>query len=100
MKYSDIKDIAAIDAARKDLAVKMEAQKARLSTCWEETRESYTPLNLTATAIKNISGIIPFDKAVLYAVRALKTRLTDKCEKKEPEQPAAEQTEEEAAENL
>ncbi len=95
MKYSDIKDIASIDAARKDLSAKIDAQRVKLSTCWEDTKESYTPISLTATAIKNLSGVIPFDKLALAAVRALKNKLT---EKHEDTVPVAEETSEEQSE--
>jgi len=87
MKYSDIKDIRSLDTAKEMLSSKIGIQKGKLLSSWQETKQSYMPTSLVATAIKSISDNIPFDKIALYAIRSLKTKLKEK-----PSEETAEET--------
>ena len=39
MKYTDIKDMAGLDAARKELNAKLNAKGAEVLSRWEDTKE-------------------------------------------------------------
>lgn len=75
MKYSDIRTMEELDAARRKLSSEVEAKGKEVLTRWEDTREAYSPAGLIATGLKHISGRIPFDRIILYGIRALKRRL-------------------------
>lgn len=68
MKYTDIKDMAGLDAARKEL----NAKGAEVLSRWEDTKEAYSTVNLLAYGLKSISGPVPFDRIVLWAIRAIR----------------------------
>ena len=72
MKYTDIKDMAGLDAARKELNVKLEAKGREVLSRWEDTKEAYSTVNLVAYGLKCISGPIPFDRIALWAIRAIR----------------------------
>ena len=71
MKYSDIKDIRGLDAAREDIASRLESKGREIYANYDRVRESYTPLSIFAVALKRISGNIPFDRILLNLVRRL-----------------------------
>ena len=71
MKYSDIKDIRGLDAAREDIASRLESKGREIYANYDRVRESYSPTSLFASAVKSISGSIPFDRILLSAVRSL-----------------------------
>ncbi len=87
MKYSDIKDIRSLDTAREIVSNKIGLQKEKLLSGWEETKQSFMPASLVASAIKSISDAIPFDKIALYAIRSIKNKLKEK-----PSEETAEET--------
>lgn len=68
MRYADIKDMAGLDAARKEL----NAKGAEVLSRWEDTKEAYSTVNLLAYGLKSISGPVPFDRIVLWAIRAIR----------------------------
>lgn len=72
MKYTDIKDMAGLDAARKELNAKLNAKGAEVLSRWEDTKEAYSTVNLLAYGLKSISGLVPFDRIVLWAIRAIR----------------------------
>ena len=61
MKYTDIKDMAGLEAARKELNAKLNAKGAEVLSRWEATKEAYSTVNLLAYGLKSISG--PADAA-------------------------------------
>ena len=75
MKYSDIRTMEELDAARRKLSSKVDAKGQEVLARWEDTREAYSPAGLFAAGLKHISGRIPFDRIILYGIRALKRRL-------------------------
>lgn len=72
MRYTDIKDMAGLDAARKELNTKLNAKGAEVLSRWEDTKEAYSTVNLLAYGLKSISGPVPFDRIVLWAIRAIR----------------------------
>ena len=46
MKYTDIKDMAGLDAARKELNAKLNAKGAEVLSRWEDTKDAYSTVNL------------------------------------------------------
>ena len=53
MKYSEIKDIESLDAARKALTSKIDRKGRRVVSSWEDFCDSYSPSGL-------IAGIEPY----------------------------------------
>ena len=56
MKYSDIKDIRGLDAAREDIASRLESKGREIYANYDRVRDSYSPTSLFASAVKSISG--------------------------------------------
>lgn len=75
MKYSEIKDIESLDAARKALTSKIDRKGRRVVSSWEDFCDSYSPSGLIATGLKCISGSVPFDRLALTGLRFLKRKL-------------------------
>lgn len=71
MKYSEIKDLESLDAARQDVSEKLGLKGREIYANYDRVRESYTPLSIFAVALKRISGNIPFDRILLNLVRRL-----------------------------
>ena len=69
MKYSEIKDIESLDAARKALTSKIDRKGRRVVSSWEDFCDSYSPSGLIA------SGSVPFDRLALIGLRFLKRKL-------------------------
>ena len=64
--------MAGLDAARKELNVKLEVKGREVLSRWEDTKEAYSTVNLVAYGLKCISGPVPFDRIVLWAIRAIR----------------------------
>jgi len=74
MKYTDIRDIEELDAARRKVSARVERKGKEVLERWDDVRESYSA-GLIASGLKYVSGSIPFDRIVLYGIRALKQKL-------------------------
>lgn len=75
MKYSDIKDLEGIAAARAEIAHKLDRKSKELVSKYEITRDFYTPSGIFAHGLKNISKSIPVDRIILLLVRMLKRKI-------------------------
>lgn len=75
MKYTEIKTIGELDLARKKVSARVERKGKEVLDRWDDLRESYSAAGLIASGLKYVSGSIPFDRIVLYGIRALKQKL-------------------------
>lgn len=75
MKYSEINNIEELEAARRGLSAEVDRKGREVLSRWEDVRDAYSVTGLLATGLKHISTRIPFDRIVLYGIRALKRRL-------------------------
>lgn len=75
MKYTDIRNIEELDAARRKVSARVERNGKEVLERWDDVRESYSAAGLIASGLKYVSGNIPFDRIVLYGIRALKQKL-------------------------
>lgn len=75
MKYTDIRNIEELDAARRKVSARVERKGKEVLERWDDVRESYSAAGLIASGLKYVSGSIPFDRIVLYGIRALKQKL-------------------------
>lgn len=75
MKYTDIRNIEELDAARRKVSARVERKGKEVLERWDDVRESYSAAGLIASGLKHVSGSIPFDRIVLYGIRALKQKL-------------------------
>lgn len=75
MKYSEIKNIESLDAARRRLKVDIDAKRQELSSGAEAFRDACTPTAVIASAVHAVSSSIPFDRLALWAIRRLKSKL-------------------------
>lgn len=69
MRYSEIKDIRDLDKAREALAVKISRKEVEVTQNLEKFKKAYSPAGLTVSALKSVSGLVPFDKLALLLVR-------------------------------
>lgn len=78
MKYSEIKDIESLDAARSVLAEKLDERSRRLSASYSEFKDSVTPSGIFASALHSLStnSGIAYDRIVLTLLRILKRKLS------------------------
>ncbi|MGM9764678.1 MAG: hypothetical protein ACI3ZQ_11725 [Candidatus Cryptobacteroides sp.] len=69
MKYSEINSLAALDAARETLSVKIQHKEKEFVNKYEKTKKSYTTASMTSFALRSVSSLIPFDRIALCLVR-------------------------------
>lgn len=75
MKYQEVKDLASLNAACKDVSSRADAKGREVLQRWEEAKEAYSPASVIASGIRSISSSIPFDKIVLWGIRAFRAFL-------------------------
>ena len=73
---SEIRNIEELEAACDTVSEDLRSKGGDLAAQGEKAKAFYTPANIVATGIRNASGVIPFDRMVLLAIRALKRRMS------------------------
>lgn len=75
MKYSEIKTLGELEAARRDARERIGRKELAVRESFLAVKESYTPSNLIFSGLRNLSTFIPVEKMLLVAVKVLKRRL-------------------------
>lgn len=75
MKYSEIRDLKGLDTACGEISKKIRAKGEEVLDRWEDVKESYSPTSMVASGIKSISHTIPFDRIILWGIRAFRSFL-------------------------
>lgn len=75
MKYSEIKTMGELDAARRDARERIERKELAVRGSLLDVKESFTPSNLFFSGLRNLSAFLPVEKMLLVAVKVLKRRL-------------------------
>lgn len=75
MKYSEIKTMGELDAARRDARERIERKELAVRGSLLDVKESFTPSNLFFFGLRNLSAFLPVEKMLLVAVKLLKRRL-------------------------
>lgn len=75
MKYSEIKTMGELDAARRDARERIERKELAVRDSLLDVKESFTPSNLFFSGLRNLSAFLPVEKMLLVAVKVLKRRL-------------------------
>ena len=74
MKYSEIKNIESLDAARRRLKADIDAKRRELASGAEAFRDACTPMAIVAEGLRRASATIPVDRIVLSLIRRLRRR--------------------------
>lgn len=75
MKYSEIKTMGELEAARRDARERIERKELAVRGSLLDVKESFTPSNLFFSGLRNLSAFLPVEKMLLVAVKVLKRRL-------------------------
>lgn len=76
MKYTEIKNLAALDAECVRLSKKLEAKGREVAGKYNEARECYTPSGIMSHGLKSLSSsLLPLNHIALIVIRLLKKRL-------------------------
>ena len=75
MKYSEIKTMGELEAARRDARERIDRKELAVRGSLLDVKESFTPSNLFFSGLRNLSAFIPVEKMLLVAVKVLKRRL-------------------------
>lgn len=75
MKYSEIKTLGELEAARRESRERIERKKLAVRESLLDVKESYTPTNMIFSGLRNLSAFLPVEQMLLVAVRVLKRRL-------------------------
>lgn len=75
MKYSEIRNMGELEAARRDTLERIERKELAVRGSFLDVKESLTPSNLFFSGLRNLSAFLPVEKMLLVAVRILKRKL-------------------------
>lgn len=75
MRYSEIKTMGELEAARKDVRERLIRRELAVRESILDVKEALTPSNLFFSGMRSLSAFLPVEKMILVAVRALKRRL-------------------------
>lgn len=75
MRYSEIKTMGELEAARKDVRERLSRRELAVRESILDVKEALTPSNLFFSGMRSLSAFLPVEKMILVAVRALKRRL-------------------------
>ena len=75
MRYSEIKTMGELEAARKDVRERLSRRELAVRESVLDVKEALTPSNLFFSGMRSLSAFLPVEKMILVAVRALKRRL-------------------------
>lgn len=79
-KYSDIHNLAQLEASQKRLSRKLSQKGSDIRDGISNLGDSYSPMNILGSAFRSLSALIPVDLVLLNILAALKARLTKQDE--------------------
>lgn len=69
MKYTEIRTLKELDSAREVLSKELGRKAIEVADNYDRFRDSFNPANVTANAVKRVSGLLSYKNIALFFVR-------------------------------